>query len=147
LTAKALIAITAVISKDYDHGGKHSPPVTPPDRTTMTLPTPALIADRLWGIYSETSPRKNAKTLRLTKEQFNLLAGRDNIQNSTLVAVSNAVRKYGIFLFRIDYHFVIVDPLSILKWQLPDKKTIRSAAKRNTVNPQAPWPFSTASKP
>lgn len=123
----------------------------------MTHPTPALIAARLAEIYASTSPRRRAKTIRLTKKQFNSIAGRMRIEDAILDPTVRALRQRGIQLVRISDTFALLDYATLGTWLEPEKAAIRSAMKlrsvlaapaaQTTLHPQAAWPFPTASKP
>ncbi|MDF2462433.1 MAG: hypothetical protein K0Q43_668 [Ramlibacter sp.] len=123
----------------------------------MNHPTPALIATRLVEIYASTCPRKKAKAIRLTKKQFNSIAGRTKIEDAILNPTVRALRRHGIQLVRISDTFALLDDLTLATWLEPEKAAFRNAMKlrsavtasaaETAVNPQAAWPFPTTATP
>lgn len=123
----------------------------------MTQPIPAVIAARLAYLYASTSPRRKAKPIRLTKKQFNSIAGRMKIEDAILDPTVRALRRKDIHLVRIADSFALLNEMTLASWPEPEKATIRNAMKlpsvlpapaaQTTLDPQAAWPFPTAAYP
>lgn len=116
----------------------------------MTQPTPAVIATRLANIFSETSPRKKTKAIRLTKAQFNAISERTKIEDAILDPITRALWKHRIRLVRIADSFALLDEATLAAWLEPERASIRNAIRQSRVttkSSQAAWPYPTASRP
>lgn len=105
----------------------------------MSQPSPSEVAARLLELYDGTSPRKKAKDLRITKAQFNALAGRQKIVDSIRTPIVRKLRKRKLHLIRLGNVFAILDDGTVKKWDEPDQKFVRKIAlkKGTPVSPQA----------
>jgi N-acyl-L-homoserine lactone synthetase len=114
----------------------------------MTQPEPKEIARRLLALHSAIAPRKKAKCVRLSKAQFNTLAGRQKIEETIFVRIVRELRKHKLDLARVGTTFAIVDETTVAGWLEADKQAIRLAIKPvDRLVLQAAWPFPSASKP
>lgn len=113
----------------------------------MPQPDPKEIARRLLNLYSAIAPRKKAKCIRLTKAQFNKLAGRTKIETTIFEKIVSALRRDKLNLSRVGAAFVIVDETTVTGWLEADKKSISSAIKHQLLSPEVAWPFAAPFKP
>lgn len=109
----------------------------------MPQPDPKEIARRLLTLHSAIAPRKKAKCVRLSKAQFNSLAGRQKIEESIFVPIVRELRKHKLHLARVGTVLAIVDEATVTGWLEADKNAIRSAIK--PLDPD--WPFPSLNKP
>ena len=112
----------------------------------MSQPQPLEIAERLLELHASTAPRKKIKGLRITKAQFNVLAGRQKIEDSILIPIIRKLRREKLHLVRIGDIFAILDEGTVGRWDAPDQKMVRQISKPRRPSPQAAWPFSIGKK-
>ena len=116
----------------------------------MTQPDSTEIARRLFSLFEAISPRKKAKSIRLTKEQFNKLAERTKIESVILTPATGVLRRKGIHLIRVGDIYALINETTIESWISADARAVTAAKKTpspTTLNPQAAWPFPIAAKP
>ncbi|MDM0110575.1 hypothetical protein QTI66_00350 [Variovorax sp. J22R133] len=116
----------------------------------MTQPDTKEIARRLGLLFEQISPRKKAKSIRLTKDMFNRVAERTKIESAILTPITSALRRKEIYLVRVGADFALVNKLALASWILPSTSSVKAAMRppknRTSLNPQAAWPFPTAGK-
>ena len=90
-------------------------------------PPPKLVAHRLHQIWKELTIGLDHKSIHISKEQFNALSGRTQIERSFLTRVDNQLKKEKISVFRIGTEFGVADSAALKQWPTPRQATIDRA--------------------
>ena len=126
----------------------------------MVAPNPKQIAVRIRALFDATVGKKKGKTLRLTRAQFNALAGRKKVEDEPVfIPTVRACKRDGLHLLRVGSAYAVVEAVTADGWLEPEAKAVTSIAKRapalpakkgiakTALNPAAAWPSPTGKKP
>ena len=80
----------------------------------MVAPNPKQIAVRIRALFDATVGKKKGKTLRLTRAQFNALAGRKKVEDeSVFVPTVSACKRDGLHLLRVGSAYAVVEAVTM----------------------------------